>query len=281
MDDSLDRVVRAALEEDIGPGDVTTQAIMPGDVGGHADIVAKSSLIAAGLNVAERAFSLQDPRLAVTLHVRRGEAVPAGALIASISGPVRSILAAERTALNFLGRLSGIATLTRRFVDALDGTAVQLLDTRKTTPGLRRLEKNAVRAGGGSNHRFGLFDGILVKDNHIIAAGSITEAVRRVRAAPRIAGHRIEVEVTTRAELEEAIQAGADLLLLDNMTIAALADAVAVTAGRALLEASGNVTLATLGDIAATGVHYISAGAITHSAPAADVSLRLRPPTPA
>src|SRR5262245_37625918 len=205
MEDSLDRLIRTALEEDIGPGDVTTQAIVTGEPAGRAEITANSPAIAAGLNAAERVFALLDPAIKFDARVRRGEALTRGAVIAVVEGPVRSILTGERTALNFIGHLSGIATLTLAFVQAMDGTGARLLDTRKTTPGLRRLEKNAVRAGGGGNHRFGLFDGILVKDNHIIAAGGITEAVARIRKRGRAPGLRIEVEVTTPAEVEEAI----------------------------------------------------------------------------
>ncbi len=270
----IHRLIELALEEDLGPGDVTTQALIPPDLEGAAQIRAKQTLVVAGLPVAARVFA----RLCAALHfspqVAEGEEVEAGTVLAELSGPVAAILTGERTALNFLMRLSGIATHTRRLVGLVAGSGAVLVDTRKTTPGWRLLEKYAVRLGGGRNHRLGLFDGVLIKNNHLAAVGSVGEAVRRARER----GHqllRVEVEVGSLAELEDALTAGADIVMLDNMDEAAMAEAVALARGRALLEASGGMTPERLPRVAATGVHFISVGALTHSAPAVDIHLRL------
>ena len=270
----LDLLLDLALEEDIGPGDVTTRALIPPDLQGEAHIRSKQTLVLAGLPVAARVFQRLDPAIAFDAQVEEGAQVPPGTVLARLTGPVAPILTGERVALNFLMRLSGIATFTRQMVDLVAGFPVALLDTRKTTPGWRALEKYAVRLGGGANHRLGLYDGILIKNNHLTAVGSITEAVRRVRGhAPRPL--KIEVEVTDLAGLDEALAAGADLIMLDNMSEADLARAVALTRGRALLEASGAMTPARLPRVAATGVNFISMGRLTHSAPAVDLHLRL------
>ncbi|HMO64626.1 MAG TPA: carboxylating nicotinate-nucleotide diphosphorylase [Verrucomicrobiota bacterium] len=272
----IQALVAAALAEDIGPGDVTTDACVPATRQARARLVARTPLVLCGRAFAEAAFRAMDPHLDLDLHAADGDAVPAGGLVLEVAGAARAILTAERVALNFLQRLSGIATLTRRFVDAVAGTRARLLDTRKTTPGWRRLEKYAVACGGGVNHRFGLGDLVLIKDNHLAAlAGErpdpIAAAVARARAArPYL---RVEVEADTLAQVEQALAAGADIILLDNLPPEALREAVRLAAGRALLEASGGVTLATVRAIAETGVDYISVGALTHSAPAADLGL--------
>ncbi len=270
----VDRLIGLALEEDLGPGDVTTCALIPPDQEGQAHIRAKQPLIVAGLPVAARVFARLEPSLAFLPQVHDGAAVAPGATLAALDGPLAAILTGERTALNFLMRLSGIATFTRQMVAAVAGFPVAIVDTRKTTPGWRVLEKYAVRVGGGRNHRFGLYDGVLIKNNHITAVGSITEAVRLARSRVH---HllKIEVEVGSLAELAEALAAGADLILLDNMDDDTLAEAVRLTNARALLEASGSMTLARLPQVAAAGVNLISMGALTHSAPAADIHLRL------
>jgi nicotinate-nucleotide pyrophosphorylase (carboxylating) len=270
----LERLLDLALEEDLGPGDVTTRALIPPDLQGEAHIRAKQALVAAGLPVAARVFQRLDAALAFEAQVEEGVQVPAGTVLARVRGPVAPILTGERVALNFLMRLSGIATFTRQMVDLVAGFPVVLLDTRKTAPGWRALEKYAVRLGGAANHRLGLYDGIIIKNNHLAAVGSITEAVRRARAqAP--GGLKVEVEVTDLTGLEEALTAGADLIMLDNMSEADLARAAALNRGRALLEASGAMTPERLPQVAATGVHFISMGRLTHSAPAADLHLRL------
>jgi len=269
----LEPIVRHALEEDLGrAGDLTSDLIVPQAQRLAARLVARRPGTVAGLIAAQCAFGLVDPSLVYTPHAQDGAAVEAGTVLASVEGSARSLLTAERVALNFTGRLSGIATATRALVDAVDGTKARIACTRKTTPGLRVLEKYAVRCGGGFNHRFGLDDAVLIKDNHLVAAGGIAAAIARVRAG---LGHmaKIELEVDTMAQLEEALSLGIDTILLDNMPIADLARAVAMSKGRAVLEASGNVTLATVRAIAQTGVDYISSGAITHSAPNLDVAL--------
>jgi nicotinate-nucleotide pyrophosphorylase (carboxylating) len=267
--DLIDR----ALAEDLGrAGDRTSDAVIPAAALASGRIVARRAGRIAGLPVALAVFARLDPRLEVRLHAADGDAVAAGTLLAEVSGPARPLLAGERVCLNLLGRLSGIATATRAFVDAVAGSRASIVDTRKTTPGLRALEKYAVRCGGGRNHRFGLDDAILIKDNHVAVAGGAGEAVRRARAA---SGHlvAVEVEITRVDQLEEVIEAGADVVMLDNFGLAALREAVALAAGRVPLEASGGVTLETVGAIAATGVDLISVGWITHSAPALDVAL--------
>jgi nicotinate-nucleotide pyrophosphorylase (carboxylating) len=270
----IDRLLDLALEEDIGPGDLTTQALIPPDLQGEAHIRAKQTLVAAGLPVAEKVFRRLDALIDFEAEVEEGQEVSPGTVLARITGSVAAILTGERVALNFLMRVSGIATFTRRMAAAVAGTATALVDTRKTTPGWRVLEKYAVRVGGGRNHRFALYDGVLIKNNHLTAAGSITEAVRLARQqTPHTL--KIEVEVADLTGLEEALAAGADIIMLDNMDEAAMAEAVKITQGRALLEASGSMTLERLPRVAATGVNFISMGALTHSAPAVDIHLRL------
>jgi nicotinate-nucleotide pyrophosphorylase (carboxylating) len=270
--DTLERVAFAALAEDVGEGDVTTDATVAEDAVGTADLVLREPGVVCGLGMAEAVFRALDPELRFERLVDEGATVTGSAPVARVSGPERAILTGERTALNFLGRLSGIATLTRRYVDTVSGTGAAILDTRKTTPGLRVLEKHAVATGGGRNHRFGLDGGVLVKDNHLRAAGSVAAAVERVRAATPLP---VEVECDTLDQVSEALDAGVDAILLDNMSLADLRAAVALAKGRARLEASGGVTLDTVLAIAETGVDEISVGALTHSARSLDVSLEL------
>jgi nicotinate-nucleotide pyrophosphorylase (carboxylating) len=269
----VEPVVRHALEEDLGrAGDVTSELTIPPEQAARARIVARQRGTLSGLIAAACAFRLIDPSLQLQIEIPDGTEIPGGATIAVVAGKARSILTAERVALNFLGHLSGIATATHALVDAVKGTQARIVCTRKTTPGLRVLEKYAVRCGGGLNHRFGLDDAVLIKDNHIVAAGGIAAAVGRVRAG---IGHmvKIELEVDTLAQLEQALALGVDTILLDNMKPDILRQAVALTNGRAVLEASGSVTLASVRAIAETGVDYISSGAITHSAASLDVAL--------
>jgi nicotinate-nucleotide pyrophosphorylase (carboxylating) len=270
----VDRIITLALEEDLGPGDVTTQALVPPELMGEAHIRAKESLLVAGLPVATRVFDKLDAALVFEAQTVDGQEVSPGTVIARLTGSVASILTGERVALNFLQRLSGIATFTRKMSALLTGSTACLVDTRKTTPGWRVLEKYAVRLGGGRNHRFGLYDGVLIKNNHLTAVGSIEAAVRKAKAR---AHHllKIEVEVTDLEGLQEALNASADLILLDNMDDATLKQAVELTRGRAMLEASGSMTQDRLPKVAATGVNFISMGALTHSAPAVDIHLRL------
>jgi nicotinate-nucleotide pyrophosphorylase (carboxylating) len=273
----IDRLIDLALEEDLGTGDITTQALIPPDLQGEAHIRAQETLVAAGLPLAARVFQRLEPTLLFDAWVREGEEVAPGAVLAKLAGPVAAILTGERVALNFLQRLSGIATFTREMAAAVAGSSAVLVDTRKTTPGWRALEKYAVRVGGARNHRGGLYDGVLIKNNHLAAVGSIAEAVRRAREqAPHTL--KVEVEVTDLAGLEEALAAGADLIMLDNMDDFSMAKAVRLAKGRALLEASGSMTLERLPLVAATGVNFISMGALTHSAPAVDINLRLVQP---
>ena len=269
----VEPIVRHALEEDLGrAGDITSELTVPAERRLLAALVARKPGTIAGLIAAECAFALVDPTLRVTVEIPDGSKAGAGARLAVVEGPALSILAAERVALNFVGHLSGVATATRALVEAVTDTKARIVETRKTTPGLRLLEKYAVRCGGGFNHRFGLDDAVLIKDNHIVAAGGIAPAVERVRAG---LGHmaKIELEVDSLAQLEEALALNVDTILLDNMSPDDLKRAVAATKGRAILEASGNVTLSTVRAIAETGVDYISSGAITHSAPSLDVAL--------
>lgn len=279
-------LVRRALAEDLGrAGDVTSDAVVPAEARAEAVLVARAPGRLAGLPVALAAFRLLDPSLALAAHAADGEDVAAGAVLATVGGAARSILSAERTALNFLGRLSGIATATRDLVAAVAAVAqaathgARVVSTRKTTPGLRALEKYAVRAGGGANHRFGLDDAVLIKDNHRVLAGGLRPAVERAR---RGAGHmvKIEVEVDSLAELDEALALGVDVVLLDNMPLDVLAEAVRRARGRALTEASGGIRPATAAAIAATGVDLLSVGWLTHSAPALDVALDVLPVLP-
>jgi nicotinate-nucleotide pyrophosphorylase (carboxylating) len=272
--EAVRRIIRRALEEDIRSGDVTTSAALTGIETGQATALAKEDLVVAGLDVFREVFRVRDTGLAFQTALSDGARAPRGTVLATVNGPLSSILTAERVALNLFQRMCGIATLTKQFVDAVDGTKAKILDTRKTMPGLRILDKYSVRAGGGRNHRFGLYDGVLIKDNHIEAAGGIAEAVRRVKAtAPFMV--KFEVEVKNLAEVEEALAAGAEIIMLDNMTVDETRQAVLLIGGKALVEASGNVTLATVRPIAATGVDFISSGALTHSARAADISLKV------
>jgi nicotinate-nucleotide pyrophosphorylase (carboxylating) len=267
-------LVELALREDLGPGDVTSRVLIPAEQRGRARIEARSSLVVCGLEIARRVFSEVDASVQFHARARDGERADAGEVLALVSGPTRALLAAERTALNFLGRMCGIATFTRRFTDAVAGTAARIVDTRKTLPGWRSLDKYAVAVGGGVNHRFGLFDGILIKDNHIAAAGSVAKAVIAARSAAP-AGLRIQIEVESLAAAREAIANGADFLLLDNRSPAELREIARALGDQALLEASGGVTLDNVRSIAETGVSRISIGALTHSAPNADVALEI------
>jgi len=269
----IEPIVRAALIEDLGrAGDITTDAIVPEEARIEAVIAARQAGVVAGLEAALLAFELLDPGLRIERLVDDGAKVARGARVARIAGCARAVLAAERTALNFLCRMSGVATATRALADAIAGTKARIVCTRKTTPGLRSLEKEAVRLGGGANHRFGLDDAMLIKDNHIAAAGGVRPALERARAH---AGHlvKIEVEVDTLDQLAEALEIGFDAVLLDNMTPAMLRRAVAMVDGRAVTEASGGISLDTAAEIAATGVDLLSSGWITHSAPILDLGL--------
>ncbi|MGO0123084.1 carboxylating nicotinate-nucleotide diphosphorylase [Desulfothermobacter acidiphilus] len=267
-------IVVRALREDVGPGDLTTEILVPPEQDGSGVIISKEAGVVAGLPIAARVFAVVEPRLNFTPLVPEGGWVEPRTVVARVNGPLRGILTGERVALNFLRHLSGIATRTRAVAELVRDYPVRLLDTRKTTPGLRSMEKYAVRVGGGSNHRFGLFDGVLIKDNHLRAVGSVAEAIRRARkgAPPTL---KIEVEASTLAEVEEALAAGADIIMLDNMSLEAMRQAVHLVAGRALLEASGGITEANAREVAATGVDFISMGALTHSVKALDLSLDL------
>jgi len=263
--------IQRALAEDIGPGDATTDSIVPAEALMHGEIIAKQAGIVAGLDIAEAVFLALDERICFEAQVAEGARVVNRQVLAKLSGPARPLLSGERTALNFLGRMSGIATLTRQFVEAVAGTRAVILDTRKTAPGLRALDKLAVARGGGQNHRIGLYDMILIKDNHIDFAGSLAAAVERARAANL--GLEIEVEARTLDDVEAALSLGVKRILLDNMTPEMMRRAVELTNGRAKLEASGNVTLDNVRQVAESGVDYISIGALTHSAKVFDVSL--------
>ncbi len=272
--DTLADLVARALAEDVGDGDVTTAATVPATVRAEAVISQKAPGVVFGLEAAELTFRQLDPSIAVERLTQEGVWRESGPVL-RINGPARAILTAERTALNFLQRLSGVATLTARCVQAIEGTGVQILDTRKTTPGLRMLEKAAVRAGGGRNHRTGLYDEILIKENHAAMAGGVGAAVRQAHEhAPELP---LEVECSTIEEIDEALAAGAPRMLLDNMSVDELRAAAEHVAGRAELEASGGITLETLRAVASTGLQFISVGALTHSAPALDLSLILHP----
>lgn len=274
--DEVRRMTRAALDEDIGDHDVTTQATVPEDAKITANMVARETLVPAGLKIAESVFKQLDDRIQVEHLVRDGHAVPINQVLLRISGPARGILTAERTALNFVQRLSGVATLTSHYVKAIAGTKAKILDTRKTTPGWRRLEKYAVTCGGGKNHRVGLYDMILIKDNHLAALkgekpNAIGAAVQRAREKyPHL---KVEVETDTLDQVKEAVEAKADIILFDNMKPDQLRQAVAMVAGQASTEASGGVNLHTIRAIAETGVDYISVGALTHSAKSVDIAL--------
>jgi len=269
----VEEAVRASLREDLGrAGDITTQATIPASASATAHFVARTGGVVAGVTIAEAAFAALDRSIQFEIVRADGKHIAAGDTIARVSGPARPILSAERVALNYLSHLSGIATATADLVAAVEHTSAKVTCTRKTTPGLRGLEKFAVRCGGGSNHRFGLDDAILIKDNHIAVAGGVARAIVSAR---EFAGHtvKIEVEVTTQDELAEAMSAGPDIVMLDNMTPDQIRAAVSFVSGRATTEASGNVTLATIAGIAEAGVDYISSGWITHSAPALDIGL--------
>ena len=271
---SLDPLIDLAFEEDIGIGDVTTEATVPPTQEGIGTLLAKSDGIVAGLPVAERVFAKLDETLEFRPLVSDGDAVKAGTPIAEVQGSAKAILIGERTALNFLQRLSGIATLTARFVEAVSDYDTKIVDTRKTAAGWRAVQKYAVRVGGGSNHRFGLYDGVLIKDNHIVAAGGVHNAVRRAReVVPHTA--KIEIEIETVDQVDEALAAGADILLLDNMPLGIMQGVVQEVGDRVITEASGGITLDRVQAVAATGVNLISVGALTHSAMPMDISLTL------
>lgn len=267
-------IVRRALDEDIGDGDVTSMCTVPPELMIEGKFITKAAGIIAGLEIARLAFALLDERVQFQAHVTDGTFVESGTVIATVYGAGRTLLSAERVSLNFLQRMSGIATATNQYVKAVAGTKAKILDTRKTVPGLRILDKAAVKIGGGENHRIGLYDMVLIKENHITAAGGITAAVNQVRALdPR--GRAIEVEVQTLDELREALPLGVDQIMLDNMNLDQMRSAVAITNGAVPLEASGNVSLETIAQIAATGVDYISVGKLTHSVQAFDISFLL------
>ena len=272
LDGEIIACIRRALSEDIGSADVTTNSIVPADAGTVARIVAKQEGIVSGLAVAKAVFLCLSSKMGFNSSLSDGERAIGGQTLLELNGSARAILSGERTALNFVGRMSGIATLTREFVDAVAGTGAVILDTRKTAPGLRAIDKLAVEHGGGVNHRFGLYDMVLIKDNHIDFAGSLSRAVELARSG----GHNLEIEVEARTieEMQEALRLGVERILLDNMSVDELRRAVAVCAGRAKLEASGNVSLDNVRAIAETGVDFISVGALTHSPKAFDVSLR-------
>ena len=272
----IDRTIRRALEEDLGSGDLTTDAVVGPDREGKASLLAREQIVLAGLPVFRRVFEILSEAMTFEFYFEEGQVIRGEEEVGRMSGPVDVILKGERTALNFLQRTSGIATLTRRYVDRIKPRKVRLVDTRKTAPGLRVFDKYAVRIGGGFNHRFGLYDGILIKDNHIVAAGSVTKAVFLAKqGCPHTI--KVEVEVEDLDALEEAIQAGADVVLLDNMSAQMLKKAVQLSKGRVQLEASGGITLENIEEIAETGVDIISVGALTHSVRAVDISLEMTP----
>lgn len=276
----VDRIIRAALAEDLGEaGDITSRAVIPAAARMSAALVAREPGVVAGLPIAARVFALVNPEVATELLCRDGSVVTEGGVLARIHGSARDVLAAERTALNFVGHLSGIATRTALFVSAVAGTRARILDTRKTTPGLRMPEKYAVRVGGGTNHRIGLYDAVLIKDNHVAVARSVAEAVRAARAGTQ-PGTPVEVEVDTLEQAREAAEAGADIILLDNMDPEAMREAVRLIGGRALTEASGGIDLERVRQVAATGVDRISAGALTYGVPRLNVALDFEDPAP-
>ena len=271
---SLDRLIEQALHEDIHTGDITTQAVVPGKRQSSARLIAKESLVLAGIHVAEMVFRKLDPAVNFTANNLEGSTAESGDVLATIVGNASDLLMAERVALNLLQRMCGIATLTSRYVAVVSGTKARIVDTRKTTPGLREIEKYAVRVGGGINHRTGLYDGVLIKENHIAAAGSIAEAISRARAyIPHTL--KIEIETESRSQVLEALDAGADIIMLDNMDCDSMRECVQLIAGRALVEASGGVNLDTVRAIAETGVDIVSIGALTHSPRAMDISMLL------
>jgi nicotinate-nucleotide pyrophosphorylase (carboxylating) len=268
----VDRSIDHWLAEDIGHGDLTTQLMTEAGQSGHFYMNARQDLVLAGIEVAARVFDRYDPSLAINVHRSDGQRVAKGTRLMDIGGRARSVLTCERVALNIVQRLSGIATETARYVSAIEGTSARLLDTRKTTPGLRMLEKHAVTCGGGFNHRLGLDNGVLIKDNHIVVAGSVAAAIARARRGTPVLT-KVEVECDTLQQVREALAAGADLLLLDNMSPDQLREAVSLVAGRIPLEASGGIDLQTIRDKAETGVDYLSTSKITQSAPAVDIGL--------
>ncbi len=269
----FDEVILNALREDIPWEDVSANAVVPEGVRGRAELIAKANGVLAGLNVFARTFAFLDPQAEIVFRKREGEEVRKGELIAEVTGDMRAILSGERTALNFLQRMSGIATYTRRAVKLLEGSKTRLVDTRKTTPLLRSFEKYAVQVGGAGNHRFNLSDGVLLKDNHIGAAGGVKQAIAAAKAyAPFV--RKIEIEVETLEQLKEALEEGADIVMLDNMSPETLKKALALAKGRAETEISGNVTEENIGVYASLGADYISSGALTHSAPILDLSLK-------
>ncbi len=268
--DDARRVIRAALDEDVGCGDVTSALVIPSGLSFRGVMAARHPMVVAGLPVAQEVFGLVVPEARFRAKVKDGDAVETGAVLAEIEGPAQGLLTAERVALNLMQALSGIATLTRRYAERIDGSGTALLDTRKTIPGLRKLSKYATRMGGAHNHRMGLYDGVLIKDNHIAVCGGVAAAISAARRGWR---GPVEVECDTLEQVGEAVEAGADIVLLDNMSVDQLRNAVALVAGRARTEASGGVTLETIADIAATGVDCISVGRITQSAQAADIGL--------
>ncbi|MFO7987837.1 MAG: carboxylating nicotinate-nucleotide diphosphorylase [Desulfatiglandaceae bacterium] len=272
----IERTVRMALAEDLGPGDVTTQAVLDHHPRGTASLLAREPLVLAGMAVFEATFTMVCPDIRVQSDFSDGELISPGQAISTVDGPLDAILKGERTALNFIQRMSGIATLTRQYVERVQDTRAKILDTRKTAPGLRWLDKYAVRTGGGHNHRFGLFDGVLIKDNHIASAGSITKAVHNARnQIPHTL--KIEIEVEDLAGVKEACRAGADIILLDNMSPPLLTEAVGLINGAALVEASGGITLESVAAVARSGVDMISVGELTHSAKASDFTLKIDP----
>jgi len=272
FDRAVDAAIDAALREDMPGGDITSESVIPASAVSEAVFLAKEDGVLAGLAVARRVFEKIDPAVEFIEKVGDGAAFRKGDTLARLKGPTIALLKGERTALNFLQHLSGVATATRRFVEAVAGTKARILDTRKTTPGLRLLEKYAVKTGGGTNHRLSLSDMVLIKDNHLRHVGSVAEAVRRARQKIR-PGVRIEIEAADPAQVRDALAAGADMIMLDNMTLEAMREAVALAAGRVPLEASGNMSLDRVRAVAETGVDYISVGALTHSARAVDISL--------
>ena len=267
-------IIKRALAEDIGKGDITTTAIIRGNKKGQAQAIAKDDFIVAGIDIFQKTFLFLDNRIEFKALIADGEKVKKGETIAQLTGPLASILQAERVALNLFQRMCGIATLTGKFVEAVSGTKAKILDTRKTIPGLRLLDKMAVKIGGGFNHRMGLYDGVLIKDNHIAAAGGIEAAVKAQKKS-LTKKLKIEVETKNLMEVEEALNSGVDIIMLDNMPVDEMTKAVALVRGRALLEASGNVSLQNIARIAATGVDFISVGEITHSVKAADIALKI------
>lgn len=269
------KIIEKALLEDIGPGDVTSEATIPVGSTATAEILAKQDIVLAGLDVSLEVFHFLDAAIQFTRFAQDGDRIKSGKVIARVSGSTRVLLAGERVALNLLQHMSGIATLTSKYVEQLKGLSAQALDTRKTLPGLRQLEKYAVRMGGGTNHRFGLYDGVLIKDNHIKAGGSITKAIESAR---KNANHllKIEVETKTLDEVREALAAKVDIIMLDNMPLDMIREAVKLINGQVLVEASGNVTFETIREIGETGVDFISSGSLTHSAPAADISMKIK-----